>query len=230
MNDNVELNATYLFELTKGKSEQEFALPCSESFWTTVFTLFLLGHSEQIGSIRVWHYQRQKPYFKSSQGRIFDLRGLHASHIAVEPSVASHIRHFGELVNDSSEEVARWSGFRPDLLVRRPLTDGRHKYTFVEVKTGSISAASQLENYSALISELTRKRIPCEFFFLCSVGGKALDTSVLSFQQMADLNEKFAVLLWEEVFLEMAALSFQPLGTEIDWTKYSEAFRSHCQS
>jgi hypothetical protein len=227
----MELNATYLFELSK-ESKQEFLLPCSESFWTTVFSLFLLQHGEQIGSLQVWRYQRRKepPFFTHLEDLTFEVGKLQASQVAVEPSSASHMNHFRKLVNDDSEEIATWSGFSPDLVVRRLLDNGRFKYSFVEVKTGSILAANQIDNYPKLISQLDRLCIPCEFLFLCSVGGRALDLSVLSFQQLPELAGKFGVLLWEEVFLKMADVDFQPFGNKIDWRKYAEgSFRSHCQ-
>jgi hypothetical protein len=226
----MQRNATDLFELSK-ESEQEFFLPCSESFWTVVLTLFLLEHAAQIGSIRVWRYKKdERPCLTNVPEHTLEVRGLLASHITVEPSTVSHMNHFKTLPNDStSEDIARWSGFRPDLVIRRPL-NGRPKYTFIEVKTGSISSASQIENYPALISNLSQLGIPCELLFLCSVGSRALDTSILALQASSDLSGRFGVLLWEEVFLKMADAGFQPFGNEINWRRYAEdAYRSHCQ-
>jgi hypothetical protein len=227
-----QLNATYLFEMSP-ESDREFFLPCSESFWTTVFTLFLLKHAEQIGSIHAWRYERNTmPCFTNLTPELLDVRGLVSSDIAVEPTTVSHIDHFRTLLDGpKNEDIARWCGFRPDVVIRRTLQEGNSKYTFIEVKTGSVSSGSQIENYPMLISNLTRRSIPCELFFLCSVGGRALDTSVCALQESADLTGRFGVILWEEVFLKMAESGFQPFGHEMSWARYAEdAYRSHCRS
>jgi hypothetical protein len=221
------MNATYLFE---GRSLQTTHLKLphkSESFWTAIFSLFLLDLGK-VGSIkghpRVWQCKEAttQPWYELRRGSpILKLTGLEFDDLVMEPPTLA-----GHWFDEKVEVPARIGGVRPDVLLRlRSNSPNKMShYVLIENKTvGADLNKNQVETYPKLLSFLSDHSIECQFILLMSVGvTEKIYKSAKILQQ--NLGSKFGLLLWEDIFRQMKEHQFQLPGIEIDsWQKYTEA-------
>lgn len=223
-----KLNATDLF----GPNSAITLIPCSESFWSVLFALFLLEQTQRSpldfaipvywrkvnARAAPWYERRRiEPYFAPGHLRLSDL--------TVEPTTTQTLA-FLERVNDGFSLPA--FGIRPDVLVLGK--EERPCLTFIECKTSTGLQQNQMENYPLVIAELERKGRRCQLLLLASVGmSKELDGQVLRLQER--LGTDFGVLLWEEVVSEMIQSKFENnrLDTQ-QWAKYVEVLSEEAQA
>lgn len=199
-------NATYLF----GRAGERLPA-CSESFWTTCFSLFLLHLARLNKPLRIWECRDSvhRPwYWKRASSPLLDVSDLTLNDISVEPSSAGDPADFGN--------VAR---FRPDVLLSFPGKPGR--VVLIENKTSQCAQANQLKDYPLLSSIFTNRGMTNEVLWLVSVGSKRkLYTQLKNLESI--LQGRFGVLLWEDVLGLMASCAFKLPGMPIEeWSKYT---------
>ncbi len=175
-------NATDLFELRR----KEKRLPdSSESFWTTLFGLFLL-HVAKNGSkgseLQVWRCSdsHEAPWFEPRRNLPpLDLTGLDFDSLTVEPIGKSMSQYFWTVAKVPLK-IAR---FEPDLVLEVSGTQqgGNTKYIFIENKTEGPLQRNQTENYPQLINYLSQKGVGTEFLLLVSVGNRKVYTQAKHF-------------------------------------------------
>ncbi len=224
------MNATYLFE--RSTHEETIAVPplphSSESFWTSLFALFLLRlGQDKKGQLSVWQCkstQRQPWYEERSDSASIDVRGIKFDDIAVEPPSL-----VGRCLDANVEIPPDIGGISPDILVRLPINNSRkkQKYLLIETKTvGADLSQRQVENYLNLLEFLKKRKVDSELLLLMSVGTTpAMHEAAQNLQR--NLRSKFGLLLWEDVLRQMKECRFQLAGIDIeDWQKYTEALNT----
>jgi hypothetical protein len=219
MSDN---NATYLFEAKNSQWP-----PSSESFWTTLFAIFLL---EKKPVLTIWRYDNSsiRPYFSKrvSQNKqepdCLFLDGLIFESVVVEPRALS--RNW-----PGTDEIptADAGGFSPDVVIR--LKNDHFVIIENKITSGAMLNKNQLENYPRLADWLTIKNCKFDILLLMSVGADGL------YKQAKELMDKiggnFGILLWEEVLKKMKESGFAKDYLPIDdWQKYTEALDMDCAS
>lgn len=202
-------NATYLF-----RRGGERLPACSESFWTTCFSLLILHLAKVNEPLRVWECRDsiQKPwYWKRESSPLLDVSGLTFNDISVEPSSAADPADFGD--------VAR---FRPDVLLSFPSKPGR--VVLIENKTSACAQSNQLDNYPRASAHLTQRGIINETLWLVSVGSTDQLYGQLKTLEKS-LRSNFGVLLWEDVLQVMLSTNFQLPGVPVKkWSEYKSDF------
>jgi hypothetical protein len=210
------LNATNLFETAA-------LLPCSESFWTTLFGLFLLeGALSQPDSFGITVYERNSnvktpPYYELRRGSPRFVPGaILMSDVAIEPTTEK-TQSF--LSAKCSGLKLPCFGIRPDILINGV---GSQPYlTFIECKTSTSMQANQLENYGTIIRELNLRGWQCQLLLLASKGmSEALDKQVRYLEKC--LANDFGLILWENVLLHMIEMRFRIPGVDLKtWKAFS---------
>jgi hypothetical protein len=187
-------NITNLFEETSGLPNS------SESFWTSLFALYVLHLGGTNGTVKIWERldSDKAPYYRLRKGSsLLDLSGMKLENVTVEPkAMAPYFKSVAEL---SAED----SGFVPDVvLYRHSSRSSGPMYIFVENKITQQLQPNQIVNYPRLVQSLNKKGIEAEFLLLMSVGSKTLDfqAKVLKTQ----LGPRFGLLLWEDIIRGMS--------------------------
>jgi hypothetical protein len=200
------MNATHFFERREG--DRTFPT-CSESFWSTVFSFFLLHiarEKEGDCTLRVWQpTERSGPpwYEPKPTAHSLDPHGLTFQDVAVEPNT---------LVGVWPEIDIAITGIAPDLMLRFDRGSG-YEYVFVETKvtSGAHLNSNQLSSYPSLIKSLAPRGTKSRLFILKSIGCSTVlynETRRLA----RDLGDRFGILLWEEIFRAMHAYGFSLPG------------------
>lgn len=213
----MSLNATNLFEDT-----ETTLLPCSESFWRSLFALFVLQGAPEAPEDFAVPIHVKKPgggpapwYKKRFTASEFAPGRISLADVAVEPTAPQTQKFLTKMCGGSSHPSF---GIRPDILIR-----GRGAgpaFTFIESKTSTGLQANQIENYCAILAELDRKGHPAELLLLASIGmSNALDGQVVYLQ--GRLGTSFGLILWETVLSLMVERGFRIPGVDVQtWTKY----------
>lgn len=185
----MNLNATYLFQLPHPKSHS------SESFWTSLFALYLI-HCSQNGGMQIPTYglRKQGRYCSFIEnGRFIIDWPLTLNTVLVEAQINRHLfpklGTFPKAVTD----------LRPDISII-----GEDRICLIEVKTIG-AKLTQLDVYCQLVS-LLQTRYPTEFYVLLSHGyekSSDLPNLAASMQENPSLN----IILWEDVLGVMAGSS-----------------------
>lgn len=208
-------NATDLFAGGRGFPAH------SESFWTSVFALFLLHLASQEKPLRLWRYEssRQRPwYWRHQSTPALDLSGLRPGDLSVEPTTRGHGDFFQVLADVSVKKA----GFRPDILLRLSSSDAKgDRFILLENKTTEHLQRNQMENYPALSRALSEKGVKNHVCLLMSLG--ADDSFCKCVEELhSDLGQGFSIVLWEDVFRSMKAAGFQPVSLPVDeWLEYT---------
>lgn len=185
------MNATYFFE-------KKHALPASsESFWTSLFAIFLLhlGRTNPPIQLGVWRPIEDAvnaPWFRRVERPSFDISGLSLDQVAVEPKDLCHL--FPEL-------SVRVTGISPDILVRR---DNRFMIVENKITTGAKLNSNQCDAYADLVKERESQLF---YFVLMSYGCQSSFYSQL-IGLSGRLQRNFGILLWEDVFRAMELSNF----------------------
>lgn len=203
------MNATHLFE----KVHRDRSLPASsESFWTTIFALLLLHLADSDGEKIVPAWQpvagRTPPYYeRKAKSAALCVHGLNLDAIAVEP------RSLMDVWPTAKIGVSQ-GGISPDLVLHLAGTS-EHAYALVENKITSNATlnANQFSAYPSLITELTNQGNDAHLYVLHSIGcSRSLYDATISLQ--ARLNDRFGILLWEDVFRIMYISRFSLPGID----------------
>jgi hypothetical protein len=218
----IKNNATYLFN-----GDDKNWPASSESFWTTLFGLFVL-HLSNIGEpttgLNIWQgangtdgkwYERRKP------STTLELSNLSFNSIAIEPSNLLKI-----LWPEKLEQ--KEGGFSPDIVIKTRKADGSDHFIIIENKgSGATLRENQLENYPRLMDWLKVKKVSFDFLLLQSVGN-----NYYLFKKACELQKKyeqFGILLWEEALRVMQKTHFAPQGLPIPlWQVYADALDIDC--
>lgn len=222
------LNATYLFEEKKTDGSLPELPHKSESFWTTIFALFLLhlGNTKTgKGKLPIFQCIEPRPnqrpwYERRHENPILNLAGLKFEDLTVEPpSLAGPWFH---LDREAPQEKG---GFRPDVVIAPRQSNSVPNYILIENKTiGSNLTKRQMDNYTNLFSFLSNNKINCEFLLLLSVGNN-IDKAARKLQEK--LKDKFGLLLWEDILRQMKVHQFQLPGINIEqWQEYAKSFNT----
>jgi hypothetical protein len=220
------LNATYLFE----DSNKERVWPASaESFWTTLFSLFILHLSNGTaprGKLTIWHCTDgpKAPWYVPRSKEKLEFKNVTFDDITVEPY--GLCRPF---LCTNETLTAEAGGFSPDIVVRSR-SKNRDHFVIIEnkVTSGSHLAPNQIENYPCLMKWLSERKISFDFLILQSVGCCDALAEQTRFLQK-EWQRHFGILLWEEVLREMKRTNFLLTGVPIDrWERYSKALDTDC--
>lgn len=201
----------------------------SESFWTSIFCLFLLHLStkkEDIDTLGVWICEESghPKWFMKKKDYVFNINKLAFADIAIESPI--HEGLFREMHKKLPQNC---SGIKPDLFITCKL-DNPHKYDYIIIEN-KISNQDftwpQKNGYPELVKYLNECGMTCYFILLISVGND------FSFNGAKDLQHKmieeglekyFGVLLWEDVIRKMHKNRFLLPGINInDWQKNTDA-------
>ncbi len=215
-------NATYLFD----RFEKDQLPPCSESFWTTLFALFILhlGQTSD-GKLRVFQTKEPAahPWYDPIPVRSVTLSKIAFDDLIIEPQSLSSCF--------STPLSVQLGGFETDVFMRmHDRTASKPKYLLVEVKTGSSASLqeNQLSNYPGLVTQLNKQNIDTELLLLLSVGANdKLYKQTKDLEKKRDENFKFGLLLWEDILRQMAFSNFSPSGIDTGtWAKnYTQALQ-----
>jgi hypothetical protein len=214
------MNATDFFEKTRG----DRSLPSSpESFWIAFFALFVLhlASHEREGALTAWQPTSQQgpPWYERKAGSAaLRVRGVTFERLAVEPQTVMEI--WPEIIQDIS-----LGGIAPDVVLRVPGDEGSNPgYALIENKitSGATLNANQLTAYPGVVSRLCDAGLDARLFVLQPVGcSQRLYAVTKSLQR--SLGDRFAILLWEDVFRVMERTRFPllawiPHGCGTSWT------------
>lgn len=224
------MNATNLFEYFKKSGK----LPSlSESFWTSVFAVFLLHLSHDIKTtpkIDVWHCKQatKAPYYKRREGDPLNVAGLTIENLGIEVKYLT--KEWGDVFGLLDPKIG---GIKPDILVKLPSASiGKTKYVFIENKTeyGASLGENQKKAYPDLIKFLNGQGIQSEYLILQSVSCKdAFFRDLQSLQR--ELKDKFGILFWEDILRLMGKTNFRPAGFDVtSWVeKYTDDSHMECE-
>ncbi len=201
------MNATHLFEKVQGDRSLP---PSSESFWTSMFALFLLHVARSgDGTLAAWQPSStgHRPWYERMPKSLWlHVRGLEFDGITVE---------LGTVVNVWREAKIdpRLGGVSPDILARILSQDAKPRFVLIEnkVASGATLNANQVSAYPELIRFLEAKGIDASLFVLQPVGCSQRLYAATKFLQ-ARLLERFGILLWEDMFRVMHRSGFSIPG------------------
>jgi hypothetical protein len=211
-------NATNLFAAASA-----CLLPCSESFWTTLFGLYLLeGVEKESDSFGVNVYEHNSntqlpPYYKLRQGSPRFVPGaISMCNVSIEPTTAKTQSFLTATCGGLNLPCF---GIRPDILING--VGSQPNLTFIECKTSTDMQANQIENYTTMINGLNSRGVRCQLFLLASKGmSDVLDKQVRDLGK--SLGRNFGLILWEDVLVHMIEMRFHVPGVGLnDWKKYS---------
>jgi len=217
-----QLNATDLFIQPLLGEEIGLQLQPSESFWTSIFALFLLhlgSQPRQNSTLPVYQCRLTSAapwYERRSAAPELIMEGLKFDGIVVEPRTLKGFSGAPETI----------SGIRPDLFFTIKMETDKRKYCFVENKTVGNLNSNQLQAYPKFINYLSGQNYDCEYLLLLSVG-----CSNKTFREaqglQARLQGHFGLLLWEEVFRQMKIRDFDlPFIREMDLLSYAKCLET----
>lgn len=204
----------------------------SESFWTTLFAMFVLhiGSLDPPRQLTVWHCtdgSQNKWYTPRKKRPSVVFTGVKFDDLTIEPSTLSKKEWPGTNLLLSPED----GGFSPDVVIRVPGEDhGKDHFIIIENKItyGACLQENQMINYPRLIARLIENQISFDFLFLQSAGcSEELARQALCFQKQP-WADNFGILLWEQVLREMDNTHFAPYLPIKEWQKYSEALDTDC--
>lgn len=189
-------NFEHLFEKTGGLPKS------SESFWTSLFALYVLHLGRTNGMIKVWERldSDKAPYYGPRKGSSsLDLSGLKFEDVSVEPKAHAMAHYFNLVAGLSPKD----SGFEPDLVLSRsPSGSPGTRYLFVENKITQKLQPNQMDNYPRLVKSLNKKGTKAEFLLLMSVGSNKVDRQARILK--TQLGPCFGLLLWEDILRGMS--------------------------
>lgn len=177
------MNATGLFN-----SQEK-----GESFWTSLFSLFLLHLAARTTSrdvLTIWHCTdgpKAPWYVRRLANSNLQLANVGFDDMAVEPSSVSFM----------PEEITPEAGyFPPDIVIRSNPGDGRH-FFIIENKIKGHLQNNQIHNYPELIKWLLDHKISSfDFLILHSEGrSDALAQQTRNFQKSKWGADHFGILL-----------------------------------
>lgn len=218
---SIDTNATYLFEKPKGALN----LPSSsESFWTSLFSFFLVDISKKTPfPLSIWmpnsgkcdghpFYYERKPNFSYS-----GLTNLTFEMLSVEPKLLNPmLQSFGYGIDIT--------GISPDIVLGK-VENEKIMFTFIEVKIGDSSGLNhnQRDAYPKLVERLNQnENVGADLLVLHSVGCTNTVCDSLSKLEQR-LGEHFGVLLWEDVFRVMGNFDYCIAGLDKEQlTRYTE--------
>lgn len=205
-------NITNLFEETSGLPNS------SESFWTSLFALYVLHLGATNGTVKVWERldSDKAPYYRLRKGSsLLDLSGLKLENVSVEPKAMA--RYFKSVADLSDKD----SGFAPDVVLSRPSSrSSGPMYIVVENKITQRLQKNQMQNYPRLVQSLNKKGIEAEFLLLMSVGFEKIDSQAKVLK--TQLGPRFGLLLWEDIIRGMSSSGFVLPGVDFrQFVKYT---------
>lgn len=225
------LNATHLFQRKESAKGTPTFPYSSESFWTSIFSVFLLYLGKKNGKqshLRVLECKNSEdvPKYKLRRDSpTLAVSGLSFEDLAVEPNRDAMCNYFYDLAN----ATPRIAGFEPDLLIRlRTRQPGKkERYVFIENKMEGPLQRNQVENYPTLVEYLNENGIESEFLLLISLGNKRVYKQINYLDQHKNDNFKFGLLIWEDVLHRMKEELFHLPGADIaGWQKYTEGLQN----
>jgi hypothetical protein len=213
------LNTTYLFERRDWP-------PSRESFWTVLFSIFLLylGQlDESQAKLTSWHANpKGNPwYIKRKHYPELCFNGLEFDDIAVEPLYIS-----GDNFNPNVDIPITLGGVSPDIFVRL-----NSNYLIIENKIGTTDLnTNQLETYPKLIIHLMGEKINCQYLLVISCG--CSDSQFRSASNIQNqIEQQFGFLLWEYIILQMYETKFDIAGNYIaKWQKYTTSLNQDAET
>lgn len=236
MENEKHKNTTSLFECL---GEQGKLPSLSESFWTSIFAVFLLHLSHTANGttqINVWHCkdastpprQCKQPYYKLREGKPFMVTGLAIENLGVEVKYLTK-----EWIDVCGVVDPGIGGIKPDIVLRLPSASmGKAKYVLIEnkIRYGTPLSENQKKEYPDLINFLNGQGIQCEYLILQSVSCDNAFFGGLQFLQRK-LDDKFGILFWEYILKLMEKTNFRPAGLDIaSWVKrYTDDFNTECE-
>jgi hypothetical protein len=224
------MNATDLFELTE---KNRGLLPNSESYWSTLFSFYLLHLSTaRIANklITTWFCTNQGPhYFKRKAASAYlSVEGLTSKDIAVEPTKSLK----GIWRSSKIDKNDYFTGISPDIIFKIAQTTGKDRYVLIEnkVKAGADLNSNQKTSYPDLIKQLSKEKIDCSLFLLQSLGADKIYESAMTLQEDFSQSNNFGVILWEDVIRCMKRDGFIIAGIDFDaWQPYTEDGKADCK-
>jgi hypothetical protein len=218
------MNATDFFE--KNKGDRSFPRS-SESFWTSIFALFLLHLSSNehgIVGLDVWKpTQGQGHWYERKKERVpFLVKDLRFENLAVEPRTLLGVW-------PKVEFNINLTGISPDIILR--LNDGprRWRYVLIEnkVATGASLGSNQCTAYPDLVRRLNEEGTKCELLLLKSIGISQAYRDALTLE--ARIEKYFGLLLWEDVFRTMQETHFSIPGIGVTtFQQFTEDAKNDC--
>jgi len=209
------MNATDYFEKSEKSRENPKVAPNSESFWTSMFVFYLL-HSKTL-KLRLWRPMSNKnikpPWYTPATPPELDLSDVFFNNISVEP------RGLEKMFANIGPEIG---GIDPDIIIQ---TDKETLLIENKITTAARLNSNQCKIYSKAIDHMVRSGENAKLLLLQSYG-----CSSVLYKQSSQLSEslmnRFAILLWEDVFLSMersnfALKGFDP-GNLLEYIKYAE--------
>lgn len=206
------MNAAHFFERSHG----DRSLPqSSESFWTAVFSLFVLhlsARDEGVGSLSLWRPLPSGPPWyerKVSEVAFPPKARIAMNDLVIEPIEVSEV--WPNL--DISPTLA---GISPDIIARFPVPPDNPFFLFVENKVTTIASlnANQIDTYPKLLEFLNANNVRCALWILQPVGcSQKLYTATERLESR--LTSRFGLVLWEDVFRLMEATDFCLPGFDI---------------
>jgi len=221
------MNATHLFGSTDKKNG---LLPNSESYWTTLFSFYLLHLSTACTAnklITTWSCTDRKPFWFERQPKSvwLSVDGLKSKDITIETPNGL----VGIWKNNIVDEDYYFTGISPDILFRIPQSNGNDRYVIIEnkVRTGADLNSNQKTSYRDLVLS---KEINCSLFLLQSLGANNIYKSAVKLQEEIHQSNRFGVILWEDVIRCMKRDDFTISGINFDdWKIYTEDGKDDCK-
>jgi hypothetical protein len=180
-------NATYLFCRPEAR---ENGLHSSESFWTSIFALYILIASDlrkptQIPTYKFKDDQDHWEYIKNGEFNV--LMGLKYDDLIIE----GKINKFMELIEISAQYITKeyWDK-KPDIIIKKD-----NQIIIIEVKTiGSPLLKDSVEFYIKLKNYIkTKSEYNVELYFLYSLGNNEAE------KYLNNNDPPFKIILWEHV-------------------------------
>ena len=201
-------NMTDLF-----KKERTGLPSSSESFWTSLFALYILHLGKIGGELKVWerlatgHAPWYGPRKTSS---LIHLAGLKFEDISIEPTHERTARYFASVAGLLVEDA----GFSPDILLHRSSAAPQSGPTciVIENKLTEKLQKNQIENYPRLLGALEKKGIKAELLLLTFMGSEPVDKQASTLKER--LGNQLGLLLWEDVIREMTKRGFALAGVD----------------
>lgn len=212
-------NATYLFKNVGGIWSAN-----GESFWTSLFALYLMHLSHQGNpTLRVWRPNRESKKYelRKPRGELL-LSPIRFSDIAIEATI-------GERNWPTGPFVDKHLGMKPDILVKYRDNE-MDRYLIIESKVGDDNKlrAEQERNYANLATWLRERQIVFDILVLQSIGNAALFDR---FSKPIDgvKADEFGLLLWEDAIASMSRIGFEPVGLPVkEWLPFTEDKKTEC--
>lgn len=202
-----DLNATCLFQLPSNDYHN------SESFWSSLFALYILALSNSqkeliIPAYNYHHDDSTGHWFFEQDGNFQIPPGLSFHNVIVEGKVNHH--SFPGIDKIDNEYL----NLQPDIIITR-----QREIYIIEIKTVGHRIGKQKSLYERLVKFLNEREFHVELFFLLSIGHESKsDWRLLRNNE----ESQFRILLWERI-LEDIVKNTDELGRCLgDISKYYE--------